>query len=90
MTRSTDCNSSTNYVTGAFVFVEEGTVNAGASFVVQTQGSITVGTTPVTWVQFSGGASSSANNLAGGSANALIYQSAASTTNFLGRQHGGH
>jgi hypothetical protein len=82
-TRSTDCNSTTNYLTGSFTFIEEGTVNAGASYVVQTQGTITPGVTSVSWVQFSGGASSSATNLAGGSANAIIYQSAASTTNFL-------
>lgn len=52
--RSTDCNSTANYVSGAFTFVELGTVNSGAAFVVSTQGSITVGTTAVTWVQFSG------------------------------------
>lgn len=82
-TRSSDCNSVATYLTGAFTFVELGTVNAGASFVVQTQGTITPGTTSVTWAQFSGGASSSANNIAGGSVGAIVYQSATNGTTFL-------
>lgn len=53
-TRSTDCNSTTSYISGAFVFVELGTVNSGSAWVVSTQGTITPGTTNVTWVQFSG------------------------------------
>lgn len=53
-TRSADCNSTTSYISGAFVFVETGTVNAGSSWVVSTQGTITPGTTAVTWVQFTG------------------------------------
>lgn len=61
-TRSTDCNSTTNYISGAFVFVELGTVNAGAAWVVSTQGAITVGTTSVTWVQFSGAVAYSAGS----------------------------
>jgi hypothetical protein len=39
---------------GTFVFVEEGTVNGDAGFVVSTNGAITVGTTNITWTQFSG------------------------------------
>jgi hypothetical protein len=53
-TRSTDCNSTTSYISGAFCFVESGTVNSGSSWVVSTQGTITPGTTAVTWVQFTG------------------------------------
>ncbi len=52
-TRSSDANSSGNYISGAFVFVEAGTINGGGAFVVATQGTITPGTTAVTWVQFS-------------------------------------
>jgi hypothetical protein len=58
--RSADCNSSASYVSGAFVFIESGTVNAGSAWVVTTQGAITPGTTSVTWVQFAGGATYSA------------------------------
>lgn len=39
---------------GTFVFVEEGTVNADAGFVVSSNGAINVGTDPMVWVQFSG------------------------------------
>lgn len=38
----------------AFVFVEEGTVNANSGWTLTTTGTITVGTTPLTFVQFSG------------------------------------
>lgn len=83
-TRSSDCNSSSNYLTGSFAYVELGSINnAGASFVVQTQGTITPGTTSVSWTQFSGGASSSSTNIAGGSTGAVPYQASASTTAFV-------
>lgn len=59
--RSTDCNTGT-YVSGAFTFVETGTANAGSAWVVATQGAITVGTTSVSWVQFSGGITYSAGS----------------------------
>jgi len=53
--RAADCNSSTNYVSGSFTFIEQGTVNTGFAYVVSTQGTITVGTTSVSWVKFSVG-----------------------------------
>ena len=37
-----------------FTFVEEGTVNADSGFVLTTDGSITVGSTALTFAQFSG------------------------------------
>ena len=39
---------------GAFTFVEEGTVNANSGFVLVTDGAITVGTTALEFSQFSG------------------------------------
>lgn len=39
---------------GTFVFVEEGTTHADSGFVISTDGPITVGTTGITWTQFSG------------------------------------
>ena len=39
---------------GSFVFVEEGSVNGSAGFVVSTPNPITVGTTEIEWSQFSG------------------------------------
>jgi hypothetical protein len=47
-------NSSANYLSGSFVFVEQGTANAATGWIVTTQGSIVVGTTDVTWTQMSG------------------------------------
>lgn len=56
MTRSTDFdnNPGGEVEGGDFVFVQEGTVGADNGYVVTTNGEITVGTTPITWVQFSG------------------------------------
>jgi len=61
-TRSADCNTSATYVSGAFAFIELGTVNAGSAWVVATQGAITPGTTAVSWVQFLGGLTYSAGS----------------------------
>lgn len=39
---------------GAFVFVEQGVVNADTGWVLSNDGIVAVGSTPQTWVQFSG------------------------------------
>jgi hypothetical protein len=52
--RASDLNSSSNYLSGVFVFVEQGTTQAATGWIVTTQGTITVGTTSVTWTQMSG------------------------------------
>ena len=52
--RSSDFDSNTEVTSGAFTFVEQGTVNADAGFVLTTDGSITVGTTDLAFTQFSG------------------------------------
>ena len=54
LTRATDADSSTEVTAGMFVFVEEGTVNADQGFVLTTDGSITVGSTSLSFTQFSG------------------------------------
>lgn len=56
LTRATDFDQSpTGEITGGcFTFVQEGTVNADNGYVVTTNGEITVGTTSIDWVQFSG------------------------------------
>jgi hypothetical protein len=53
-TRSTDANSSTNVTPGLFTFVEEGTTNSDQGFVLATNGTITLGTTALSFTQFSG------------------------------------
>ncbi len=52
--RSSDFDSNTEVTSGAFTFVEQGSVNADAGFVLTTDGSITVGTTDLAFTQFSG------------------------------------
>jgi hypothetical protein len=41
-------------IPGAFCFTEQGTANAGAGFVVASEGPFTIGTTAINWTQFSG------------------------------------
>lgn len=59
LTRATDFDNSVAGEIGGgdFVFVQEGTINADNGYVVTTDGTITVGTTGITWVQFSGAGS---------------------------------
>jgi hypothetical protein len=53
LTRATDMNTAAQ-VPGAFAFTEQGTANAGAGFTVASEGPFTIGTTAITWTQFSG------------------------------------
>jgi len=52
--RAIDADSNTEVTTGMFTFVSEGTVNADSGFVLSTNDTITLGTTALTFVQFSG------------------------------------
>lgn len=52
--RGLDFNSSTNITPNAFVFVEQGTTNADSGWTLTNDTAITVGTTALTFVQFSG------------------------------------
>ena len=52
--RATDSDSSAKVTTGMFTFVSEGTVNADAGFVLATNDVIVLGTTALSFVQFSG------------------------------------
>lgn len=54
MTRTTDADANAEVTSGMFVFVEEGTVSADQGFVLTTDGSITVGSTSLSFTQFSG------------------------------------
>ena len=53
-TRATDFDADSEVTSGAFTFVTEGTVNGDSGFVLTTNDDITVGTTAMTWAQFSG------------------------------------
>jgi hypothetical protein len=56
LTRSTDFDVGTE-MAGAFTFVEQGTTNADTGWVSTANTPITVGTTQIIWVQFSGAGS---------------------------------
>lgn len=51
--RATDFDSTAEVTPGAFTFVEEGVTNADSGWVLTTNGTITVGTTGLTWALFS-------------------------------------
>ena len=54
LARSSDADTGTELNAGVFVFVEEGTVNADNGFVLVTDNPVTIGTTSLSFEQFSG------------------------------------
>ena len=54
LTRATDANADAEVTPGMFVFVEEGTANGDNGYVLTTDGTISVGSTALTFTQFSG------------------------------------
>ena len=55
LTRATDADSNSEVTGGMFTFVEEGSVNADNAFVLTSvTGTATLGTTTLTFTQFSG------------------------------------
>ena len=57
LTRTVDADENSEITPGAFTFVEEGTVGASNGYVCTNVGAVTIGTTPITFVQFSGAGS---------------------------------
>jgi hypothetical protein len=60
--RAADCDTTAEYTTAAFVFVEEGSTLGSTQWKVTTTGAITVGTTAVTWSQWGAGNAYTAGN----------------------------
>jgi hypothetical protein len=54
LTRATDFDTPTEITSGAFTFVETGSSYADSGWVMTTDGTVTVGTTALSWTQFSG------------------------------------
>ena len=98
LTRASDARQDT-ISCGATTYVEEGTANSGKIFIMSTTGPITVGTTAMSWVLFSGagggvGGSGTTNYVSkftasGSVGNSSIYDNSAGigigTTSFSGR-----
>lgn len=60
LTRATDYDQAADIFEGTFSFIEEGTANAASGYVLTTSGAVTVGTTALTFTQFSAAGSLSA------------------------------
>ena len=75
ITRSTDFdNEGTNgQIPGAFTFIETGTVNDNTGWTCTTNNPVVMGTTAITWAQFSGAGSYTANTSAGISLTGTIF-----------------
>jgi hypothetical protein len=69
--RSEDANTSAEVTAGMFCFVEEGTVNGDNGFVLTTNDTITLDTTSLTFVQFSGAGQITAGDALSKSGNTL-------------------
>jgi hypothetical protein len=61
LTRALDNDQAAEFP-GAYTFVEEGTVNGAAGFVCTTPAPVIVGTTAITWTQFTGASEITAGN----------------------------
>ena len=60
-TRSTDMDTGSEFP-GAYVFVEQGTTNADTGWVCTNNSPVTLGSTNITWTQFSGAGTYTASN----------------------------
>jgi hypothetical protein len=62
VTRAEDANSNADVTSGMFTFVEQGTVNGNSGWVLTTDNPITLGTTELTFAQFSGAGTFTSSN----------------------------
>lgn len=79
-TRSADANSGTNLVDNMAVFVEEGTTLSDTGWTLTNNGAITVGTTALTFAQFTGSSSGTVSSVSVVTANGLGGTVATATT----------
>ena len=73
LTRATDADTASELSSGSFAFVEQGTTNADAAFVMTQDTSITFGSTAINWTQFSGAGQITAGDALTKSGNTLHF-----------------
>ena len=62
LTRTPDADAASELTAGAFTFAEEGTLNGDNGYVLSSDGAITLGTTAISFEQFSGAGQITAGN----------------------------
>lgn len=80
--RTTDADTGAELVTGSYVFIAGGTVNANAAYTMTTTGTITIGTSPIVWNLFSQVTQIQASNIIGQIVAAQIQDAAINTAKF--------
>lgn len=81
-TRATDADTGAKLVTGSYVFVNAGSTNASTSWVMNTTGTITIGTSVIVWVLFSQIANVPATSITGAIVGSQVAAGAISTAKF--------
>jgi len=81
-TRTTDADTGAELVTGSYCFITSGTTNANAAYTMVTPGTITIGTSTITWNLFSQVTQIQASNILGQIVAAQIQDSAINTAKF--------
>lgn len=80
--RTTDADTGAELVTGSYVFITGGTVNANAAYTMVTTGTITIGTSLITWNLFSQVTQILASNIIGQIVASQVQDGAINTAKF--------
>lgn len=83
-TRSTDADTNTKFTANTSVFVEEGTVNADQGYTLTNNGPVTLGTTGLTFTQFTGLGQITPGNVLAKAGNTISVAAMATGTAIIG------
>ena len=81
-TRTTDADTGAKLVTGSYIFISGGTVNVQSSWTMVTTGTITIGTSSITWNLFSQTTQILASNIIGQIVGSQVQNGAINTAKF--------
>ena len=81
-TRTTDADTGAELVTGSYIFISGGTVNVQSSWTMVTTGTITIGTSSITWNLFSQTTQILASNIIGQIVASQVQNGAINTAKF--------